>query len=382
MSPWYYVLGVLGLAVLMVVHEAGHYIAARAFGMRVSTFSIGMGPSFFEIVPKDGFYWFTTAAEKVRIRLWRHIPEKHGPTVYRVAMIPFMAYVKIDGMNPFDDIDPNDKGSYANARVLARIVTIFAGSLSNYLFASVFFFFAFQFGGKPATVMVNGEPQLPAYVAPVPGRPAQAAGVRAGDRVVEIGGVTVQTWDQMAEQISKRPDKDTEVVIERDGQRLSLHITPTGEKDDKGEVRGKIGVAPERKMVPVSTREAALLSVTEPPKVVKGVLVTLWKVITRKADPDLGGPKRIIEEAARAANVSMAELLSLLGMLSAYLGAFNLLPFPALDGGRLVFLGYEAATRRRPDQKLETAIHSAGFAILIGLVLYVTIFKDFQLGPK
>src|SRR5512141_2637918 len=145
-SGWILV-GILGLALLMVVHEAGHFFVARAFGMRVTRFSIGFGPTFFKIVPRDGFFWFTTAADKIRLRLWRHNPEKHGPTIYQVAMIPFLAYVQIAGMNPLEEIDPNDKGSYANASLFGRIATVFGGPLSNYLFASVLFFFAFLHGG-------------------------------------------------------------------------------------------------------------------------------------------------------------------------------------------------------------------------------------------
>src|SRR6185295_17299318 len=155
MASWYSTfIAILGLALLMVVHEGGHFLVARAYGMRVTKFSIGFGPPFFKILPEDGYFWFTTAAGRVRLRLWRHDPVKHGPTVYQVAMIPFLAYVQVAGMNPLEDIDPEDKGSYANASLLARILTIFGGPLANYLFASVFFFFAFFFGGRPA---MHGE---------------------------------------------------------------------------------------------------------------------------------------------------------------------------------------------------------------------------------
>src|SRR5688572_3113532 len=120
----YVIAGILGLALLMVVHESGHLLVARAFGMRVIRFSIGFGPP-----------------------LWRY-QAKGSDTVYQVALIPFLAYVQIAGMNPFEENDPNDKGSYANASLLARIAAIVAGPLANYLFASVLFFFLFAFGGK------------------------------------------------------------------------------------------------------------------------------------------------------------------------------------------------------------------------------------------
>src|SRR4030081_2711298 len=106
-----YLLAILGLAVLMVVHEGGHYLAARKFGMRVIRFSIGFGPT-----------------------IWKHKP-KGSPTVYQVALIPFLAYVQIAGMNPYEETDPDDRASYENASRWARIVTGVGGPLSNYFFA-------------------------------------------------------------------------------------------------------------------------------------------------------------------------------------------------------------------------------------------------------
>src|SRR5215468_844476 len=127
MSVASYFLAALGLAILMVVHEGGHYLAARRFGMRVVKFSIGFGPT-----------------------LWRHQP-KGSPTVYQIAIIPFLAYVQIAGMNPYEDNDPKDPESYMNASLWGRIVTIAAGPLTNYLFASVLFFIGFMVAGKPVT---------------------------------------------------------------------------------------------------------------------------------------------------------------------------------------------------------------------------------------
>src|SRR5690606_19241750 len=190
-------IGILGLAILMIVHEAGHLLAARSFGMRVTTFSIGFGPTFFKIEPRDGYFWFTTFGGKARLRLGKHDPDKHGPTVYQVAMIPFLAYVQIAGMNPFEDHDPEDKGSYANASLFGRITTIFGGPLANYLFASVFFFFSFFYGGigippdDPGTTVVDVRADMP----------AQVAGMKSGDRVVEVGGVAVDNWIDMAKEI-------------------------------------------------------------------------------------------------------------------------------------------------------------------------------------
>lgn len=377
-SGWYLV-GILGLALLMVVHEAGHFFVARAFGMRVTRFSIGFGPTFFKIVPRDGFFWFTTAADKVRLRLWRHNPEKHGPTIYQVAMIPFLAYVQIDGMNPLEEIDPNDKGSYANASLFGRVATIFGGPLANYFFASVLFFFAFLFGGYPA----EQDPSKPmptdiTVIEETPMRPAAAAGMKTGDKVVEISGAPINDWKKMAEVISKHANEALPVVVEREGQRITLTVTPAPDK--KGD--GKIGVGPVERRDPVSTGQAAMLALKTPPRVVKMLVLSMGELIAGKIEGRFSGPVGIVEQAASEARGGMTYLLGFLGGLSAYLGAFNLVPFPALDGGRLMFLCYEATTRRRPNARIEQSIHLVGMVMMLGLMFYVTIANDLHFGAK
>ena len=151
---------ILGLAVLMIVHEAGHYLAARRFGMRVIRFSIGFGPT-----------------------LWKHKP-KDSATVYQVAVIPFLAYVQIAGMNPYEENDPKDPGSYANASLWARIVTIAAGPLTNYFFASILIFFGLLIGGNE----VPDETSMRVIVEP---GPAQTAGVETDDHIHAVNGAPV-----------------------------------------------------------------------------------------------------------------------------------------------------------------------------------------------
>ena len=369
-------IGILGLALLMIVHEAGHLVAARSFGLRVTTFSIGFGPTFFRIEPEDGYFWFVTLGGKVRLRLRRHDPEKHGPTVYQMAMIPFLAYVQIAGMNPFEDNDPEDEGSYANASLVGRITTIFGGRLANYLFASVFFFISYNCGGVPEHPPAE-ERDTVIYI--IPDRPAANAGLLNGDRIVEVNGTRVERWDKMAEQISTNPGKEIEVVVERAGENKAFQMTP---EDKDG--RGLIGVELREIRRPVEAKEAAYLAVTQPTLVVKSLVVGIGRMITGKERPELGGPVMIVKESARLANRSTYDWLVLMGILSAYLGAFNLFPFPALDGGRLMFLGYEFATRRRPNARVEAHIHIVGLMMLLGLMVYVTIFgqNDLNLGGK
>jgi regulator of sigma E protease len=331
-------LGVMGLGLLVIVHETGHLLAARASGMRVIRYSIGWGPA-----------------------LLTYQSKKSG-TIYQIAAIPFFAFVQIAGMNPFEEIDPDDKSSYANGSLFARIFAILAGPLANYLFASVLFFFVYLIGGAPQ----------PTTKVEVLEGPAKIAKLQNGDQIIAVGGKKVADWDTMREQIVKSPSKPLVFDIERGKEKLQITITP---KNEKGE--GRIGVSPVSKMVPVTAKEAGVIAMTLPYKVVKESILGLGRIITGKDKADLKGPVGIVKETSKAAQAGWLPLLYFLGVLSAYLGGFNALPFPALDGGRLAFLGYEAITRRKPNTRVEFAVHAFGFVMLLTLIAVVT-FSDIR----
>ncbi|HET9955460.1 MAG TPA: M50 family metallopeptidase [Polyangiaceae bacterium] len=329
----FYIVAILGLALLMVVHETGHLAAARAFGMRVLRFSIGFGPP-----------------------LWRYQSKKSG-TVYQVAPIPFVAYVQIDGMNPFEEADPDDKGSYANASLLGRIVTIFAGPLANYLFASVLFFVAFFVGGET----------VPTTTVELLDGPAKAAQMQNGDTIVAIDGVAVTDWEQMRSLILARSGKALNVEVTRGAERKTFSVVPVVR-----EGRAMIGVAPVYKHVSLGARESLIRSVESPAMVVAQLVTGVGRMLAGKEKPQLTGPVGIVKEAKRAAERSFTEYFRLLAILSAYLGGFNLLPIPALDGARLGFLGYEAVTRRKPNAKVEAQVHFVGLLMLLALIFVVS----------
>jgi len=339
MGVAHYVIAAFGLALLMVVHEAGHFVAARRYGMRVTRFSIGFGP-----------------------RLVQHQP-KGSDTVYQIALIPFLAYVQIAGMNPYEETDPADKASYANAKLWARIVTIFAGPLANYVFASLLFFLGFAIGGRVVNDMTVTFP---------PGDPGPAitAGVQQGDRILAVAGRHVDEWEDLREAISAHPGEAIDLEIERKGEVVHVSVTP-GPKGAKNE--GRIGILPtgqHREKIGIGT--AAVLSVTEPPKVVYLLVRGLARMVVGKEKLEASGPVGIMKETAAAVKLGPGETLQLLGAISAYLGGFNLLPFPALDGGRLLFLGFEAASRRKPDAKVEARVHAIGLLMMLMLMAIVT----------
>jgi regulator of sigma E protease len=340
-----YLLAILGLALLMVVHEGGHFLAARRHGMRVTRFSIGFGPRLFEHQPKG------------------------SETTYQIALIPFLAFVQIDGMNPFEETDPEDKGSYANAPLGARVEAIAMGPLANYAFASVLLFFGFFLGGRD----VIDEKSMRVTV--LPNGAAAAAGLVTGDKVIEVAGARIASWEDLRTTIGAHPGEAITLAFERDGARNEVQVTP-GEKGSSSE--GKIRIMPAFRHEAVGFGESLGLALTEPTRVVYLQIRGLVRTLTGKEKAEFSGPVGIAKEVAGAVRSGVGDALKTLAILSAYLGWFNLLPFPSLDGGRLIFLGYEALSRRKPDAKMEARIHAFGLMIMLALVAFVSwgdVFK-------
>lgn len=329
--PFY---GLFALAVLMIVHESGHYFAARAFNMRVERFSIGFGPA-----------------------IWRHKP-KDSPTTYQLALIPFLAYVQIAGMNPFEELDPDDKGSYANASLVGRISAIIAGPLANYVFASIVLFAALMIGGK---VVETTRLEVS------DGGAAMTAGLENGDRVMAIDGKPIAKWEELQKTVIESPGKKLMVRVERGGKPIDLEVVPRPLAKDGG---GLIGVRPEP--VPMPAFEAAEAALVQPALIVAYTVKSLYRWISGKEKGQLTGPIGMMRETEKAAELGLPFYLQIIAFLSTSVGFFNMLPLPALDGGRLIFLAYEAVTRRQPNQKLEGQIHAVGMLMLLFALAFVS----------
>lgn len=347
MDPLSLLLAVLGLSVLVIVHESGHYLLARAFGMRVLRYSIGFGPT-----------------------LWKHKP-KDSPTTFQVGMIPFLAYVQIDGMLPSDERDENDPGLFNNKGVGARFLTIAAGPAANYLLASLIVFLTALFAWPtPADRMIVGEV--------LEGTPAAAAGLRAGDVVVEANGQPIGNVEDLIEVTKPRAGEPTEYVVERGGERLpAFTITPEASEDDPD--RGLIGVAAQFMQYDAyAPGDAARLALVWPWETTARQIRGLAHMFRERTTEGVTGPVGMAKIVSASANAGAAEFFHVLALLSVALGFFNLLPFPALDGGRLMFLGFEVVTRRRPNERFEAVVHTVGILLLLGVILLVTIRDVFQ----
>ncbi len=342
MTVLYVLLAILGLSVLMIVHEGGHYLVARAFKMRVLRFSIGFGPT-----------------------LFRHQP-KGSPTVFQVGAIPFLAYVQIAGMNPHEEVDPADPEIFQNKSLLARILTIGAGPVANYLAASLIAF----------VLAMTSWPMfdMPVIGATVEGTPAAAAGLKRGDKILEANGQEVSWFGDLRDITSGRVGRPTEYVVERDGRRFSVTMTPAPRPGNPEE--GIVGIAQAGDLYgSFGAAEAARLAIAWPYQKTIEQLTGLGDMIERRSMDNVGGVVPMTDAMARAAQAGIVPFMMVIAFISAALGFFNLLPFPALDGGRLCFLFYEAITRRRANDRVEAAIHTAGILFLLGLMVIVT-YRD------
>ena len=338
-----YVFAIVGLSLLIIVHELGHMWVARLSGMRVETFSVGFGPAL------------------VRWRGRR--------TVYQLALIPLGGYVQIAGMNPHEEIEPGDPGSYANKGALARIGTIVAGPLTNYVAASVLMIGIMLAWGAPHYQHAVGMVQK--------GSPAARAGLEQGDQIEAIDGKKTPKIEDVINGIQAGQGKPAEVWLRRGDRRLRVMISPEKKKDEDSY---RIGVGFSRRVAfsKVTSGSAVLAGLYYPVHEAQRGLAALGQLFDKLFQGDLSGAKQmggvveIVYQLSASFRESIALALIFLAMLSAWLALLNLLPVPALDGGRLLFLLVGAALRRPINQRVEHAIHTVGFLLLVGLLLLVT----------
>lgn len=347
MGPIEILLAILGISLLVIIHESGHYLAARAFGMRVLRYSIGLGPPLIR---------------------WQ---KKGSPTVFQVCAIPFLAYVQIDGMNPTEEIDRKDPALYANKGVFARIVTVLAGPAANYVAASVLYFLVAALAGLPADP-AQGPMLVGEMVADMP---AAQAGMQAGDEIFEANGQPVHNVQQLIDVTRPRAGQATVYRVHRGEQTLDFTLTPVASEEG----HGRIGVSPGRVYVDVSVAEAATQALIMPVAMTAAQIAGLADMISRGSTEELRGPVGMVRETSAVMALGWRETLLILTAISIALGFFNLLPLPALDGGRLAFLLVELVTRRRANERVEAMVHAVGVLILLGAVAFIT-YRDIFRG--
>jgi regulator of sigma E protease len=342
MSALNVAIAIFGISLLVIVHESGHYLAARAFGMRVLRYSIGLGPP-----------------------LWKYQP-KGSPTTFQVCAIPLLAYVQIDGMNPTETIDPNDPGLYPNKGVFARIVTIFAGPFANYLTASILTFALALIGGLPKYERMHAN----SVGEVIEGRPADRAGIRVGDRIIRANGKRISGIKHLIGINTSRGLARTQYVVQRGDERIELMLRPQRDPESGRPILG-ISLGGQVVYRPATVGEAAFESLRIPWLITTRTFEAIGSLIKRRSTEDVQSVVAMTGQLAEAVDRGPREYAFLLIQLSVALGLFNLLPIPALDGGRLAFLGYELVTRRRANERVEAVVHTVGLLFLLGVLVLV-----------
>jgi regulator of sigma E protease len=335
---------ILAISLLVIIHEFGHYLVARAFGMRVITYSIGFGP--------------------VLVR-WR---PKGSETVFQVCAIPLLAYVQIAGMNPREESDPHDRGSYQNASPIARFLTIAAGPVANYVAAGLALFMLLAIGGEQIDRAQVGRVH--------DNTPAAAAGMHADDTVRRINGAAVTSWGDVLRATRASQGRPMEIVVDRGDRLVNLTVTP---RLDPEAHAYRIGIEMKPLYRPVSLRAAAETAIVGPAIVTAAIVKQLGGMIRRRERPNLIGPVGIVSATVEQAERGWRDAVEGISGISLSLFIFNLLPIPALDGGRLVVLGYEMVMRRRFNPKVEAKMLAASLMLMIGLFLIVTFKESWSL---
>ncbi len=334
---------ILILGIIVLVHEFGHFIFAKMFGVHVYEFSIGMGP-----------------------KIWGSKPKKGG-TVYNIRAIPIGGFVQLAGEEIDDDESiPKDKKLY-NKPVWQRFLIMFFGAGNNFLLAFLLLFLVALFTGAP-----NMDPVVTRVEE---GYPMYEAGIRENDEIVSINGHHVSTIDDVkVYMVLASTGEETSFVIRRDHQETEYKITPQKEEVD-GVTSYKFGIVFEQMKENgfVSAIKYAFIKIGA---LVKQMFIVLGSLFTGKLGLDsLSGPVGIYSVVGETASTGFVNLINLISLLSVNVGFLNLIPLPAFDGGRILFLLIEKIKGSPVSPNVENAVHSVGFILLLLLLIYIT-FND------
>jgi len=327
----------LVLGVLIIFHEFGHFIFAKRFGVRVSNFAVGFGPT---------------------IAKWTR-----GDTTYRINALPLGGYCQMVGEDQADD-GSADPGNFQHHPLWQRFIIIVAGPVFNLLLAV---------GIATGIAWSVGIPLGPTNIVESieTNSPAAQAGLQPGDQIETINGQAFTSADELITYIHSRPDTTLDVGVLHDGtvKHVSIH---TEKKTLAGHVVGALGFSPRQLLQRRSFGEALGWGFTSTATFLWLNATGIGQMFAQHDISGLSGPVGIYRVFTQASQLGIVDALDLVGKISALLGFFNLLPIPALDGGRLVFLLVELVRGRPVDPEKEGLVHLTGFALLMVLVLFVT----------
>ncbi len=340
------------LSVLILVHEWGHFITAKSVGVKVEKFALGFGPKLFSF--------------------------RHDGTEFMVCAIPLGGFVKMCG-----DERGECKGApeeYFSQPVGYRARIVVMGPVVNYVLAYICLCLVFIFG-YPALAPQVGEI--------LEGYPAQTAGLKKGDTIIRIDAKNIQSWEDVQKYISKSTSPQLNIIFLRDGQKMERTVIPKEQRSEnifgqKEKVR-RIGIQPEDKVVTLKygVVESLVKSAANLWEITTMTYKALYRMVTGAVSiKDMTGPAGptgligLFYIIRKAAEVGFTYLLYVVGVISASLAIFNVLPLPVLDGGHLVLLGIEKIRGKSLSSKTEETIARIGISFIICLALFV-FYLDF-----
>lgn len=345
---------VLVIGPLVFVHELGHYLAGRWFGVKADEFSIGFGRAIAGFTDKRGTFW-------------------------KFGWLPLGGYVKFAG-----DMDPSGRPSaewlalpaaeraqtFQSKPLWQRAIIVAAGPVTNFLVAILIL---------SAFAMAFGENVTPTVVGSVDvGTPAASAGLRAGDRITGIGGRSVSRFEELADFTRLRPGERVQLDYDRGGQAMHGDVTigVRTETDRFGNVYrlGMLGVRTSAPVLePVGVLRAPLVGLRQTVNIVRGTFDALGQIITgRRSVDELGGPLRIAQISGQSLSLGLVGFVYMIALISINLGFINLLPVPVLDGGHLLFYAIEGIRRRPVGPRMMEWAFRGGLAAILALMLLVT----------
>lgn len=355
----YLITSVLVFGLIVLVHELGHFTVAKLAGVHVYEFSIGFGPRL------AGF--------------------RKRETAYNLRVIPLGGYVRMAGMDPEEDQreaaarnaedDPetveertggNNKGipivepakSFSHKSVPQRMAIIASGPVMNFILAIVLFV---------ATIWMSGLPDKNIVGQVMKGKPADVIGIREGDTITRLNDKPVKAWEEIIGIIHNSPNKQIKLEIGRGQETRVFKVVPEKDRETNW---GLIGVIP--KIRKPGVFESLKLGVVRSYAMLSLTADFIGKMMAKQIPVQLSGPVRITYELGKAAQVGLINVINIAGILSLQIGLFNLLPIPALDGSRLIFLGVEGIRGMPIDPSKENFIHLVGLALLLLLMIVIT----------
>jgi regulator of sigma E protease len=345
----------LMLGPLVTVHELGHYLVGRWFGVKADVFSVGFGHELTGFTDRRGTRW-------------------------KLSALPLGGYVQFAGdMNPASQpsdewlaLPEHERAKTFQAKPLwQRALIVAAGPLTNFAVAIVIL---------SAFIYAFGRPDIPPVVETLVETGAAAeAGIETGDRIVSVNGTRVESFDELGALIAPFPEERVQIEIERGGERLNYAfvIPAVIERDRFGNTYkiGQIGIGSgQGRLVAVGPVEAVVLGVRETGRIVDMMVTGIWQIITgRRSVQELGGPVKMAKFSGEQLSLGWVQFIHFVAMVSINLGFINLLPIPALDGGHLAFYAAEAVRRKPAGPRSQEWAFRTGLAFVLALMLFVTI---------